>query len=412
MRAKQTLIGAAQLGAAALAVRMLNLLVLVIIAREAGRVMLGDYVVATAAGAFAFVLCDLGLGQRLAREGAARPEELTPLSQNSFLIKRRLATVAMLAICLWVSVRIWQGSGWLLIGSILLAFVIQSLAYGYECLGRAASRMDIEAWSTTLSGLTFSMITCVGLLLWQAVPSIVAGALLSACVRLVVARALCSTLTEPSGDQSRDLLKALKEALPYSITTLLQVAFVQIDVLIIGLITSSSFVGAYAMISRPLLALGSLASYAANSLIPGLARMSVTDRARAVRLWRRGSLAALGCGATACVIAISVGESAMRVLYGNEFQDSFGEPWRLASLFLVVSVFNGASGAMLTAVGLQSLRGVAAVAGVLATVGLCVTLVPTHGLNGSALQFAASESVVAAVLVAGGIVFTRRRLSA
>lgn len=389
--------GAAQLAVTGIVSRALNLTVLVIVARTAPSEMLGHYVIGAAVGAFLFLASDLGLGQWLAREGAARPENLPDLLGRSRRLRVLIASVCLAALCVWIGTRIASGQEWVVLGGILASFVLQTFAYEFECLSRAQGRMHVELRSVLAgSSLTLAFIAVgPGLIGWAS--AIPLGFLGGSLVRLLVARALCRTAaTGPIGSYSYGQL--LCGAFPYFMTTMVAVAFVQVDIILIAALTSPSTAADYALVSRPLLAIGTVLAYAGNALIAPVSRAAVSNPPLAFR-WLRPL--ALGAGVVGCVgtaAAVLGGPTLLSALYDGQVDSAALEMSRLGAIYLVFATWNAAMGAFVTSIGRQLWRAYATMAGLVAVVALTLLLVPWWPLAGAMTQFVVSEGVVAAFM--------------
>jgi O-antigen/teichoic acid export membrane protein len=381
------------------------LVTLAVVARALSPTAVGRYVLVTAIGAFAYFACDVGLGQRLAREGAAHPRSRE--EQHAAALRRRVqlfAVVAGLDLVIWFFAALVLDRSLTFFACTVLGMTMPCFAYEFECLARAHGRMDVELISTGVGNTLTAGVTIVGLLCQATLLWIPVGLVCGGVVRTFIAYRLA-----PREEPRAFSVPAtpLRLCLPYAATSLLQSAFVQVDVLVIGLVAGATTTGEYALVSRPLLAAGTMAAYAMNGVIPTTARTWVQTPALAVRqVIRNGALALVGGCATFGVAALAY-RPILSLGYGEAVDNVSYGAVLIVSSYLVFTSFNAVVGAGFTGLGMQPKRALAVFCGLCVTVLLCLLLVPRYGVAGAVVQFSASEATVCAFLAV--LLFRRMR---
>ncbi len=388
---------------AQLAARVLNFVLLAALARIAGSDGAGAYATAVSVALGFLLLSDLGLSPRLIREASARPDEGGDLYRETLGLKLLLLVPAGLAIGVGVLWLPYPAQVRELVGLMGVAALLQSLAQANEGLLRARERMQWEALGGLLqSGLTTGLavwwLASGWGLLWVGVARIVGVAahllLLSAVLRQEIRFA-------PPGPGARASLRA---ALPYMSTASMNLAYGQIDIVLLSLVATQSQVGEYALISRIVLVAGTFASTGAAALLPTLARAFTEAKARFRRL-------ALAVPATAAVLGgfgtgglAILGGPVLTLAYGDEFAP-LTPLFTTATGYVLLRFLTAALGVVLTAAGRQATRALCIFLGLMATLAFILLWVPTHGVAGAVDALVGSELVLLACLAAAAARF-------
>jgi O-antigen/teichoic acid export membrane protein len=376
--------------------RLSALAVFSVVAHQLGAGALGTFGIVSAYTAYWFFLTDVGLSQRMVRDVAADPSTLQDDFAASLSLKVAILAVPALAIVV-AQVGWGEAPSASLFCLLTAGMCVQSLAYTFECAARARERNLVEAVSSAVQAVVM-VVSAVALLAAGAgIVGVGVAALAGATVRLAISAALARRWVgvRPRWRWQPSLLR---RSSPYLLTTITTTAYVGIDVAIIGLITDPQRVGNYIAVSRLMLAFSFLVNYAGNAALPAAVRAFQSSRDHFLRMGRRLTLSALSVGLLLTAAGAAVAEPVLRVLYGAEFVGATGV-FRIATLYLPLAAVSAVSGLLLTAAGRQRERAKAVLAGLVATVVLCLALVGWLGSLGAVLQFVLSQLVLTVVLV-------------
>ncbi len=390
---------------AQLIARALNFVLLAALARSLGSEGAGGYATAVSVSLIVLLVSDLGLSPRLIREASADPERRLPLFHDTLAWKLALVPLTGLGIAAAAlflpypaEVRglvVWMGAA-----AILLSF-----AQTNEALLRAREAMHWEALasiaqSVLTTGLTLALLLAGGGLLVTGAARVM-GALASLALTGFVLRRDLSF----GGRRERATLQG---ALPYLSTASMNLAYGQIDILLLSLVTSQSAVGEYALISRIVLVAGTFASTGAAGFLPTLARAFAREGdAR----FRQLTAAALGAAAVAGILAAlglrAVGGFVITLAYGDAFAHLV-PLFATATTYVLLRFLSAALGMVLTAADRQGTRATCILLGLVATVVLIVLWVPSRGVEGAIDALVASELTLVACLAVAAWPVLRR----
>ena len=376
--------------------RLSSLFVFGLVAHRLGAQALGVFGLCTAITSYWFFLTDMGLSQRLVREGAADPTGLQTDFAASLNLK--LAGLALPGLTVVVALLGWGNRAEIQLFVLLtIAASLQSLAYTYECAARAHELNKVEAISATAQVLVFGGLSVVLLELGRGIVALGLAAAAGSLLRLLISAALAGhwVNARPARIWRPRLLRS---SAPYLTTSLTLTAYVGVDVLIIGLLADTDFVGRYIAVSRPLLALVFLVNYAAQAVIPGAVRTYIAGGERFFRAGQRVLLMVMLMGGLAAAVLAGLAEPLLRILYGSSFADAEGM-LQLAALYLPLAAGTAVLGVLATAADRQGERAVAVIVGLAATGVFCLALVPTLGETGAVLQLLGSELVLLTALL-------------
>ena len=344
------------------------------------------------------LMTDLGLSPRLIREASARPDMATRLYREALGLKLLLMPLGLVAVGIAALLLPYPAEVRQLLVLTGVAALLQSLAQANEAFLRSQEVMHWEALanlgqSILTTGLAIGFLAGGLTLVWVGVARVVgaAGGLLLTSV--VLRREIRPRLPSASG------WKELRDALPYAATASMNLAYGQVDILLMSLIAPQALVGEYALVSRIVLVAGTFASTGAAALLPIMAR-TFTSAARSVfrsRAWRLLLLALVIGGLGTGLLAMS-GGTILTLAYGPDFE-GLRRPFAFASGYVLLRFVTAALGMELTAAGLQSARARCILLGLAATVVLVVGGVPIWGVAGAIAALVGSELVLAGSLI-------------
>jgi O-antigen/teichoic acid export membrane protein len=258
-----------------------SFLIFVSVGRVLGQVALGQYSSALALTGLGLALSQQGLETLLVRECARDPARATAVVPNFLTLRLMLLLPILLAVnaigsamgreagfretLLWISLAgLVQGAG----------YIPYSYLQSRGAIGRLAAARAVEKAAALAA-------VCAALALGGTLPAVAALLLATrtaqqACHFAWTARTACLSL----GRDVAWMLSALREALPYSLTAILQVAYFQIDVVLLALLTDDATTAVYAAGYR-LMQMLLIVPQAINAAsLPPLARLHEHDPSR------------------------------------------------------------------------------------------------------------------------------------
>lgn len=378
------------LTAANLLGRLLNFVIVAIVARTSGAEGLGGYATANAVAGFILIFADIGLAPRLVREASRDPECTANVYARSMGAKT--ATTAGIGLLLVAFAFVLPYEPWVRELTLLLSvsWLIRSYTQINHSVVRAREHMELEALSVLVQALVF--MAGAGLCFYRDLPltSIGWAAIVAAVAQLVVSWRLTQRFTETRIPMRPDW-PTLGKAAPYAATGLAAVAFAQSNVVILSLIATQALVGEFTSVSR-ILVLASVFPQLVNlAIVPASSRVyGQSDPVRFRRLTTASLRLLTALAGAGAVLLVSVSRPLVRWIYGPELEPLF--PYlQLGTLYLVFQFASGALGMALTASGRQGQRAAATVIAVVITVVLVLVLTPLFGVLGAVLALILSE---------------------
>ncbi len=362
------------------------------IARVYGAEGLGGYASAVAVSAYFLLGADMGLSPRLVREGAVDPEGIDEEYSRATALKVPITAIAL--VILWVLFLTLPYEPDVLALCMLMSLnsLVQSWSYLNHGVCRAREHLGLEAISGILHAIFFA--GGAAILVGFGAPLIVVGvmALVSACGQWFWSRSFARRFARLRLGWPPKW-SALRDAAPYATASLSGVAFQQIDILMMSVMTSLSTVGEYAAITRLLRMTGFLSNMAGNAVLPTASRVYSRSADRFREVSAPALAFSLGAGGAVATGLVAGAALLLRWIFGESFE-------RLAPLFQLGSLyawltFGSAAGAMLlTACGRQGIRARSLTLATLGKAAGVLFLVPTLGVLGGVVALLIGEALL------------------
>lgn len=280
--------------------------------------------------------------------------------------------------------------------SLSFASIFQvRLALQYDALARIVAH-------TLNSALVLWLISAGTGLLW-----LIAAPILTGAVGVLVGAILVRwRFRTPLRVDLRQLAPLLREALPLGITSILVIAYLRLDGVLLGILRTSEEVGLYGAASRPveyvILALAVLV----NVLFPLLARWYGVDPRRFAALFAHGASALLAVSLPIAVTVLVFADPIVAVLYPPDFAAS-AAILRILVGSIVSTILGAWAGFALLSAGQQRIVLACNLVALIVNIVLNVALIPVFGYLG-----AAGAALVTSLVATGGtMAFARRRLA-
>lgn len=377
--------------------RGVRMLLAVVAARQLGPAGFGDYSYAFAVGFLLGELADLGLHLFIAREVARDPgAPIGPLVRLKLAVTLAAGGVGLLVGLLADAASPRRALVWLLTAAWLMSSFVEMLNQVF----RGHQRMEREVLvAITMAIASFGLGTAALLsglgalgLAW----ALVAGHLLA----LALAVALAAQLLERrqwSGGSAMLPQGFLREAGPLAVVMLASPTYFQIDLLMLGWMSTPEAVGDMSAVQRVI---------GGAMVLPGVVRAAVfpafvASRSASARRRLAAStfLGLMAAGVLQSAAVWWLGEPLVRLVFGPEYASAV-LPLQLLTTALVWMLPEFAIGPMLFATGQQRPYAALWVTSVLLIAAGNLWAVPAHGAAGAALV----KLVVTFGLVAGEVI--------
>ncbi|XXY49947.1 flippase [Sorangium sp. So ce269] len=377
--------------------RGVRMVLAVVAARLLGPAGFGDYSYAFAVGFLLGELADLGLHMFIAREVARDPgAPIGPLVRLKLAVTLAAGAVGLLVGLLAGAASPRRTLVWLLTAAWLMASFVEMLNQVF----RGHQRMEREVLvAVTMAIASFGLGTAA-LLSGLGALGLAWGLVAGHLIALALAVALAAQLLERRQWSSEGAMlprSFLSEAGPLAVAMIASPLYFQIDLLMLGWMSTPQAVGDMSAVQRVI---------GGAMMLPGVVRAAVfpafvASRSAGTRR-RLAALTFLGLMAAGALMSASVwwlGGPIVRLVFGPEYASAV-LPLQLLTTALVWMMPEFAIGPLLFATGQQRSHAVLWVTSVLLIAAGNVWAVPTHGAAGAAMV----KLVVTLGLVAGEVI--------
>ncbi len=376
-----------------------NTVLTIVLARLVEVRVLGEIFYAIAFSNIVSVLVSYGLDNLVIREISQKRFLVSDIFLNLLVSRLILFTVISVLVCIFVIV--WglpldkYGDIWPYVCAAYADSMIQSLG----ALRKGVNDFTLDLKNSVFRALLFFIVTLAGILIFGASTSLVGWTrLLSRIMTLILAWFILNrAIAEEGGgrDYGIDFKKIrylLMIGFPFALQAILGAAYFQVDILILGELSSVAQVGYYqaamqVVTTGMLVPLSLLQAYypkLADSLLPGKRAYKLQNQMMVVLV-----LVGLGLSLFTGVFSPLI----IGVLYGEKMSPSILLLQTLTLVFVIRSVAGGL-GFSLISVDLQKSQ---VYAGLIATIGsfaLNILLIPMFDSLGAAISSIATNSIV------------------
>jgi O-antigen/teichoic acid export membrane protein len=370
-----------------------GLVATVVIARTLGPGAFGRFQFALAVTLLLSFLVMLGLPKLLVRDLARRPDEAVPRVDSALLVTLLAGTAVNLL--LFGASRIFEtGTALLLLAGLTL--IADSAARIVMALFWAFERMRYEAVSVGVQEGAFVVLALTILAAGGGVEGVMLAYLTSRAIGFIVAWSIaarklgCHTRPRWHPGVVRPLLRA---CVPFAVDDALSLAYIRIDVVLLGIFKSPRAVGLYQSATNLVLYLNILPRMVNMSMYPQMSR-AWPDRPSELGRLRDASLRLLG--AIAVPLAVGSFLLAPRIfgfLYGPAFAPAIGFYQALA-LVIPFRMLGNTLGTALTSADRQGQRALLVGAAAAVNLGLNLVLIPAWSITGAVVATLVTESAL------------------
>ncbi|MCX6054734.1 MAG: flippase [Chloroflexi bacterium] len=383
---------------------VMSLLLTIFLPRYLGPAAVGQYHFSNSIWAILAILASLGMDTYLTKEAARRPENVGGMVWNSALLRilfyllcvgglalyleafKYPVETRMVAYVIGISSLIW-----------MLISVIQSVLIGFESmkyvsLGNIAGRIVGTVVSITL------------LLLGQKIVVIASVNILSALITLAIEFIFLKRIVAiPVHINLQEMWHLVKGGLPYLLSGVFLVLYLQFDFVIISLLVDDKTVGWYGAADTLFGTLLFVPTVLMTAVFPVLSRMYVNDKEGLPRVTRKSFDLLVILGIPIGLGVIAAANSTVLLLFGAQFTQS-GPVLSLFGVVVILTYLTTFLGQFLISVDRQNQWTIVMAVATAVTLLLDLWLVPwcaqtfSNGALGGAISFIVTEG---GMLVAG-----------
>lgn len=372
---------------------LLGVVVMVVLARSLGTADFGRWTTLITVISLAGPLTEVGITQVAITRASARPDEEGAWLGALLAVRTALAVViaggCLIAIAFLGDDAHMRLAGALLTGTVLLA--------GVSALGAVFQlrvRNDLGIAVVTLNSVIWTAAVIAADRTGRGLVALAAGFLASAVVSLALQTVLVLRRSHVSfagwRANGRELVRV---GLPLSISTLLIVAYVKADQILVFSIAGERSAGLYGAAYRILDQVIVISVSVTTTLYPLVVRAHATDPARMRFLLQRALEGLLTVALGALAFAIPCGGDALALLFGDSYRAAGPTLAILMGVLLFTSV-SYLNGSLVLIYGLQKRVLAFATVGLVVNLALNVAFIPVYGYVAAAWATVATELVV------------------
>ena len=313
--------------------RLATFVAAIVIARIGGAAIFGIYATALAYVTVAAMIADNGLGITTVRKIGSSPDQLNQLFTQYGVSKTILffPMVAILAAIGWLAhLSVLE---WLIAALITLRTILQGYCQMQVTVLKAIDRMQSIGVIQAVHALVLLLALRRCYVAWRNIYLIVAVLVIAQSVELILEAAwIRHAGITPVRVYLRDCWRLLHGSTAVGVAVSLSSVIPRIDVILLSLIAGTAVAGVFAAAQTLILIVYLLGSLLASVLFPEMARLAHMPREfrHYVRHWSIISLAVTVPGS---LLAVAVGPSLMRTLFGH----GFGASGNLLAIMLVAA---------------------------------------------------------------------------
>jgi O-antigen/teichoic acid export membrane protein len=367
-------------------------LMVLILARLAGRELLGDFTfVITFTTMFTFLI-GMGLTLSLMREVAKDRDQADKMIGNALTIT---ILNGLWVVPLMVGIVAFLGRP----PAILIAVALASIATTFDVMGNQLNavfngfeRMELSAIVILIQEFVFLVVGTIVLVfdmpfVWLFVIYIVSR-LVSFGVGTVVYRRTMGTL-KLQFDRAY-VRQMLRVSAPFAVQAALGPIYLRIDVLMLSYFQGSVAVGLYAAATSIFYRLNVFARMLNQALMPFLAREYLTMGQRIRRYTRAVAKYQIVLGVPLMVIGLALADRLIPFLYGNQFEESV-LVFQLLSSITILRMLDNTLATSLTSTDRQGWRSAITASAAVVNIGLNLVILPRYSFQGAAVTTIMTE---------------------
>ncbi len=302
--------------------RLIRMGVIIYAARTLGAAGWGTFSYVISLAALLTIFSDSGLSSVLTREAAKSPADRLKFFSTIFFIKIPLIIISFFIIVLATPYISNIPVSKILIFTIALVIVFDSLKAFSVSMFRATEKMELEA---ALNILTQFIIAVAGIaVLWfiTSVESLAAAYAFGSFIGLAAtAFLLRSYIKNVAAHFDKNLIKPIiNSALPFGLAGILGAVMINTDTVMLGWFRSAGEIGFYAAAQKPVLFLYVFSGLIAGALFPVFSRLAGKDIIKFRNVMEKGIKAVFLLAIPFTIGILITADQIINILYGQEYQ--------------------------------------------------------------------------------------------
>lgn len=379
--------------------RLLRAAIVIYSARALGAGSYGAFSYALGVAAFLTIFSDIGINALITKETARDPERKSRYLSTAFIIKLVLLALAGLGSFIALPyIGAIPGSR-VLLPILFLVFAFDTLRDLGSALSRALEQMEIEAGVNIFTNFAITALGFAVLLRGGGSISLAwAYAIGSGLGFIAIFYILRSHFTHLFRHFTPEFIKPIfATAWPFGLLGIMGAIMTNTDIIILGWLRTAPEVGFYSAVQKLILLAYVLPALLASGSFPTLTRLVKSDRAQAKNLlWKTIKISLLAAGII-LIGGLIFGRLTFNLLYGAEYLPGLTSFYILLLGLLVV--FPGTlTGNALFAYDEQKYFLKFVIVSTLANAALDLLLIPTYGIEGSAIATVLTQLITNALM--------------
>lgn len=384
----------------------LGVIITIILTRFLGPAGFGDYTFVLVFVTMFGVIGDWGLSLITVREASKNTDEAATIIGNVLLIRFALSIVAVAATILTIHFFPYSENIKQMVTIFSFFLIVTSLKTSLQIVFNVKMVMHYWAFSEMVAnfvylGLVILIVNVKASLSW-----ILAAAVVDQAASILVAGILGFRLLPLRFTFSKKTIKRiLTEALPMGGILVLFTVYNRIDTVILSYFKGSEAVGLYGAAYKIFEVLIVPAGYFANSVLPIISNLIMTDKERFFRIYKKSLIFLFAMGTLAAGVNWLLAPLLISFVAGSAFLGAV-PALQILSLSLLVSYLNHLNGYTIIALGKQWSSFLIAIVALVVNIGLNLIFIPLYSFQAAAFITFLTEGLI---VVLSFIVINRSR---
>jgi O-antigen/teichoic acid export membrane protein len=376
-------------------VRVFSLVFEIFVARRLTATFFGEYSFILSYTAMFFIVSDFGINTYLIYTLARDSRDLDAYVNSAMSVKIVLVVLMVgmnygLALILGRTSSVVAG-----ICIISASLAVNAIQYFFRAMLQARGEMGYEALLSSLETLVRVLVGTAFLICGSSFLVFVSSYLLSAVFLLIVTLRLASKklgLRKLQFDLSH-WKPIVRETLPFGAALVFISIYGQVDVVILGLMSSSAMVAWYSVGLRLATFWVFVVSALVTAIFPSLCRLYEVSQPRLVSLCRKAFKLTFAVGLFISLELMIMSRELVQFVYGSKYEQSVPVLVILSWTGLLLAL-NMLLGAFVRAIKQQRINGIVSGVALVASVGMNLLLIPGLGYQGTAIACLCTQILV------------------
>lgn len=392
---------------------ILGVLITIFLTRYLGPDGFGKYTFAVVFVTMFGVIGDWGMTLIGVRESSRRLEQVGEIVGNILVVRFLLAIIAILVSNIVIYTLPYSQEIRILVGICSLTLLALSIKTSFQIIFNAKLRMEFFAISEVAANALAIFLVAFLVATRASLPMIMVAFLIGQFFAAVIAWILGLRLSNIRLSLfGKETVFLLAESLPMGAILVLFTVYNRIDTVLLAYFKGEVAVGLYGAAYRifEVLVLG--AAYFANSILPLISNLAMSDRHKLKIVYEKAMVVLLLMGGFVAIVNFILAPIGIAVVAGDRFTGSV-LALQILSLALIVSYLNHLNGYTLIALGKQWHSLSIAIVALIVNLALNIWLIPLFSLYAAAGITFVTETIIAVLsfLVIKKIIGVRMSIS-